>query len=131
MSRTSTGHALRLRFATELTGPCVRCLEPAVTELRIDAREVDQPPTRDEELRSPYVSDGELDVGRWANDAVVLALPEQPLCRPDCAGLCASAENRSTMPTPRHTVTRREATLGWRSCATSSSTVSVTRPAGG
>jgi uncharacterized protein len=89
VSRTSTGYALRLRFSTELTGPCVRCLEPAATEIEIDAREVDQPMTQDEELRSPYVSDGELDVDRWANDALVLAFPTQPLCRPDCAGLCA------------------------------------------
>ena len=50
---------------------------------------MDQPPSRDEELRSPYVSEGDLDVGRWANDALVLALPSQPLCRADCAGLCA------------------------------------------
>jgi uncharacterized protein len=89
VSRTSSGYALRLRFNTELSGPCVRCLEPAATEIRIDVREVDQPPSRDEELRSPYVSDGDLDVGRWANDALVLAFPAQPLCRPDCAGLCA------------------------------------------
>ena len=54
----------------------------------IDAREVDQPATGDDELRSPYVSDGELDVEHWANDALVLALPEKPLCRADCAGLC-------------------------------------------
>ena len=89
VSRTSSGYALRLRFGTELSGPCVRCLESAATELEIDAREVDQPPSRDDELRSPYVSEGNLDVGRWANDALVLALPSQPLCRPDCAGLCA------------------------------------------
>ncbi len=89
VSRTSTGYALRLRFNTELRGPCVRCLEPAATEIRIDAREVDQPPSRDEELRSPYLSDGNLAVGRWANDALVLAFPSQPLCRPDCAGLCS------------------------------------------
>jgi uncharacterized protein len=89
VSRTSTGYALRLRFATELTGPCVRCLEPADTQIEIDAREVSQPATRDEELTSPYVSDGNLEVGRWANDALILALPAQPLCRPDCAGLCA------------------------------------------
>jgi uncharacterized protein len=49
---------------------------------------VDQGGTADEELRSPYVADGELDLGRWANDALVLAFPSQPLCRPDCAGLC-------------------------------------------
>jgi uncharacterized protein len=89
VSRTSSGYALRLRFNSELTGPCVRCLEPANTEVAIDAREVDQPPSRDEELRSPYVSEGNLDVGRWANDALVLTLPSQPLCREDCAGLCA------------------------------------------
>jgi uncharacterized protein len=90
VSRTTTGYALRLRYETELAGPCVRCLEPARIELGVDAREVDQPATRDEELRSPYVSDeGELDLRRWANDAMVLGLPSQPLCREDCAGLCA------------------------------------------
>ncbi|HSD25288.1 MAG TPA: DUF177 domain-containing protein [Solirubrobacterales bacterium] len=89
VSRTTTGYALRLRFRTELSGPCVRCLEEAPNEIEVDAREVDQPSARDEELRSPYVSDGELDLHRWANDSLVLALPDQLLCRPDCAGLCS------------------------------------------
>lgn len=89
VSKTSTGYALRLRFNTELRGPCVRCLEPAASEFEIDSREVDQPAANDDELRSPYVTDGNLDVGRWANDALVLAFPSQPLCREDCAGLCA------------------------------------------
>jgi uncharacterized protein len=89
VSRTSTGYALRLRFDTQLTGPCVRCLEEAATGLEIDTREVDQPAARDEELHSPYVTDGDLDLGRWANDALVLALPDQILCREDCAGLCS------------------------------------------
>jgi uncharacterized protein len=88
VSRTTTGYALRLRLATDVSGPCVRCLEPATVTVEIDAREVDQPGTRDEELLSPYVSDGMVDVGHWANDALVLALPAQPLCRSDCAGLC-------------------------------------------
>lgn len=89
VSRTTTGYALRLRFGTELTGPCVRCLEQASNEISVDAREVDQPPAGDEELRSPYVTDGDLDLHRWANDALVLSLPDQLLCRPDCAGLCS------------------------------------------
>jgi uncharacterized protein len=88
VSRTTTGYALRLRFEVPLAGPCVRCLEDARFPLAIDAREVDQASAQDEELRSPYVSEGELDAGRWANDAVVLAMPSQPLCREDCAGLC-------------------------------------------
>ena len=44
--------------------------------------------TEDAELRSPYIDEDELDIGRWAHDAVMLALPTQILCRPDCLGLC-------------------------------------------
>jgi uncharacterized protein len=88
VSKTSTGYALRLRFASEVTGPCVRCLEQSASAVEIDVREVDQGGSSDEELRSPYVSEGNLDVDRWANDALVLAFPSQPLCRADCAGLC-------------------------------------------
>ena len=89
VSRTSSGHALRLRYELRLSGPCMRCLEASGLDATIDAREVDQPGTGDEELRSPYVDDGNLDAERWANDALVLSLPSQLLCRPDCAGLCA------------------------------------------
>jgi DUF177 domain-containing protein len=88
VSKTSTGYALRLRFSTDVTGPCVRCLEDGTNTIEIDVREIDQRGTADEELRSPYVSEGILDVARWANDALVLAFPAQPLCRADCAGLC-------------------------------------------
>ncbi|HVC06616.1 MAG TPA: DUF177 domain-containing protein [Solirubrobacterales bacterium] len=88
VSRTSGGHALRLRFPVEVEGPCMRCLGPAALELEIDAREVDHHDTEDEELLSPYVEEDELDLGRWAQDAIALALPAQLLCRPDCAGLC-------------------------------------------
>ena len=88
VSRTTSGYALRLRLDTELAGPCMRCLDPARPQLHVEAREVDQPSVDDEELQSPYVTEGQLDLTRWANDAVVLALPAQLLCREDCAGLC-------------------------------------------
>ena len=88
VSRLSTGFAFRLRFPLRVEGSCMRCLEAAVVETEIDAREVDQVDAEDEELRSPYVVGEELDVGRWAHDAAVLAIPARVLCRPDCAGLC-------------------------------------------
>jgi DUF177 domain-containing protein len=88
VSRPSSGYAFRLRFPLLVGGPCMRCLEPATVEGEVDAREVDQSATEDEELRSPYVDDDELDLGRWAHDAAVLAVPARILCRPDCAGLC-------------------------------------------
>jgi uncharacterized protein len=89
VSRPSGGFAFRLRFQTHLEGPCMRCLEPAALDLDVESREVDQADTDDAELRSPYVEDDELDIGRWAHDATLLALPTRFLCRPDCAGLCA------------------------------------------
>jgi uncharacterized protein len=88
VSRTSAGYAMRMRFELRLEGPCQRCLEDAAVEIEIDAREIDQPGVGDEELLSPYVDGDRVDVGRWARDAVALALPGQVLCRNDCAGLC-------------------------------------------
>ena len=84
---THGGYALRLPFATALSGPCMRCLEPAEPITAVDAREVDQP-GGGEELRSPYVEGEVLDLAAWARDAYALALPNQVVCREDCAGLC-------------------------------------------
>jgi uncharacterized protein len=88
ISRTAAGHALRLRASGTLAGPCMRCLEDLRFHVEADAREVEQPGSTDEELRSPYVDEDVLDVAAWARDAIALALPQSLLCRPDCAGLC-------------------------------------------
>jgi uncharacterized protein len=88
VSRPSGGFAFRLQFPVHLEGPCMRCLEPGSLDLEVESREVDAALTDDEELRSPYVDDDELDIGRWAHDATMLALPARFLCRSDCAGLC-------------------------------------------
>ncbi len=85
---TGSGWSLRMRFAAELHGPCMRCLEPAGPRFEVDAREVDQPGGGDE-LSSPYMDEqGDLDLEAWARDALVLALPGQIACREDCRGLC-------------------------------------------
>jgi DUF177 domain-containing protein len=88
VSRPSGGYAFRLRFPLRIEGPCMRCLDGAAMEAEVDAREVAHEDTDDEELRSPYVADDELDLGRWAHDAAVLTIPTRFLCRSDCAGLC-------------------------------------------
>jgi uncharacterized protein len=84
---TGGGYSMRLRFAAAVHGPCMRCLKDAEPSTEIDAREIDQP-RGGEELESPYVTDEQLDIAQWANDAFVLALPAQVVCRPECAGLC-------------------------------------------
>ena len=64
----------------------MRCLGPAAIEVDVEAREVDQRGAEDEELKSPYVDEEVLNVGALAHDALALALPQQLLCREDCAG---------------------------------------------
>jgi uncharacterized protein len=88
ISRASTGTVFELRFETRLHGPCYRCLADAVLDVRISAREYQATNPDSDELRTPYLDEDRLDLSAWARDAVVLALPEQILCRADCAGLC-------------------------------------------
>jgi DUF177 domain-containing protein len=98
---TADGYALRLRFDATLTGPCMRCLEDAAPEFTVDAREVSQPGETDE-LSSPYVEKGVLDLRAWARDALALALPATLLCRPDCAGLCPECGADLNLAGPEH-----------------------------
>ncbi len=102
VSRPTRGYALHLRFPLRVEGPCMRCLEEASFESEVDAREVDQQDTDDEELHSPYVDrENDLDLGRWAHDAAMLALPDpHPLPPRLRRPLPCAAASRSTTPTP-------------------------------
>lgn len=82
-----------------LTGQCGRCLDPVSDELEVDVVELfayadsatDTTTERDEVQR---VEGERIDVEPMVRDAVVLALPWTPLCRPDCAGLCPDCGER-------------------------------------
>ncbi len=101
VSRTTSGYSLRLRFEAALIGPCMRCLDEAGHAIEVDAREVDQP-GGGEELSSPYLEEGELDVRAWARDALALALPTQIVCREECLGLCAVCGENLNEAGPGH-----------------------------
>jgi uncharacterized protein len=89
VQRAATGDVFRLSFSTRLEGPCMRCLQPAMVPIAVDVQEYEAVDSHgDEELRSEYVAEGELDVESWARDQIALSVPDQILCRPDCAGLC-------------------------------------------
>ena len=89
INRVSSGTVFELRFSTRLHGPCVRCLEDAVVDVSVAAREYQATdPGESEELRTPYLVDDRLDLSGWARDAIALALPDKILCRAECAGLC-------------------------------------------
>jgi len=88
VTQASTGTVFELRFSARLHGPCMRCLADAVVDVAVDAREYHAADATSDELRSEYVVDDQLELSAWGRDAVALALPDQILHAPDCAGLC-------------------------------------------
>ncbi len=89
VTRASSGTVLELALDVTLEGPCFRCLADAELPLSLRLREYEAAkPEGDDDLRTEYLEDDRVDLSAWARDAIALALPDQILCRLDCAGLC-------------------------------------------
>jgi len=88
VTRASSGTVLELALDVSLHGPCFRCLQDAELPLSLALREYNATKPESEDERSEYLVDERLDLSAWARDSIALALPDQILCRPDCAGLC-------------------------------------------
>ncbi|MCX4746588.1 DUF177 domain-containing protein [Kitasatospora sp. NBC_01287] len=95
----------------QVTGECVRCLEPVEDDLDVEFQELFYYPETDERGRSrkpssedeaseedeeeTYRLEGDFfDLEPVLRDAVVLALPLQPVCQEDCLGLCSECGAR-------------------------------------
>jgi uncharacterized protein len=90
LTRASSGTVFELAFGVTLRGPCMRCLADAELPLSLRVREYQaNSPGDDDELRTEYLHDDQLDLSSWVRDALALAVPDKILCRPDCAGICA------------------------------------------
>ncbi len=81
-----------------LEGECARCLEPISDEIEVRFQELfvydDQGVDPDEELEVSMLQGDLVDLEPLLRDAVVLALPFQPLCEDDCPGLCVECGAR-------------------------------------
>ena len=85
--------------SARLEGECARCLDDVRSTVRADLTELyvydDEEPRRDDEDGETSRMQGDLiDLEPVLRDAVVLALPFQPLCRDDCPGLCVDCGAR-------------------------------------
>jgi uncharacterized protein len=70
---------------TTANGECVRCLDPLTVPVQVDFQELFA--YSPDEAFDFQVRDDHVDLEPVVRDAVVLALPFQPVCRPDCPGL--------------------------------------------
>ena len=79
-------------------GECGRCLEPMQLDLQVEFQELFAYSL--DEAFDFEVQDDHVDLEPLIRDAVVLALPFQPVCRPDCAGLDPETGERLAEPLP-------------------------------
>lgn len=90
-----------------VVGECSRCLDPIQDTVEVEVVELFAYPdsatseTTDEDEVSRLTGDT-IDLEPLVRDAVVLALPVAPLCRADCAGLCADCGKRRDDLPPDH-----------------------------
>jgi uncharacterized protein len=85
-----------------LTAECGRCLEPVETVLDVPVTELfvyDAEPDDDE---VPALDGDFVDLEAVLRDAVVLALPLNPVCSEDCSGLCVGCGERLDDLEPGH-----------------------------
>ncbi|HEY8471309.1 MAG TPA: YceD family protein [Natronosporangium sp.] len=76
-----------------VAGECSRCLRPIGNELAVTVQELFAYPDSTTDATTEQDEVGRLqgdliDLEPTVRDAVVLALPNSPLCRDDCPGLC-------------------------------------------
>ena len=88
-------------LTTTITSPCGRCLAPVVGQLEVsvalcyaDCDSVEETPFAEEiEIQSEEISlipfsGDEIDLQSDLAQEIIMALPQQPLCRETCSGLC-------------------------------------------
>lgn len=87
--------------SAELDGECARCLEPIEDEITVRLQELfvyddvrHDASDKDLDDEVSRLEDDLLDLEPLLRDAVVLALPFQPLCVEDCPGLCVECGAR-------------------------------------
>ena len=89
-----------------LEGECARCLEPISDQSEFTFQELyvysDQDYSDEDDGAVSKLEKDLLDLEPLLRDAVVLALPFQPLCMDDCPGLCVECGARLA-DDPEHT----------------------------
>ena len=88
-----------------LEGECGRCLDPFTDSIEVHVQELYSYPERladlggaDDDEEVPVLVGDLLDLESAVRDALVLELPINPLCDPDCAGLTLTGEKAVRAP---------------------------------
>jgi uncharacterized protein len=80
------------RLRVDWSDTCRRCLRPLADTLVIEVHEryaeADDTGMRRADPEAFPIEHGQLDLAPMVREEVLLGVPDAPLCRPDCPGLC-------------------------------------------
>ena len=79
---------------TVVTAECGRCLEPVMAEVTADVQELFVYESAPDDESTSLLEGDFLDLEPIVRDAIVLAMPLNPVCDEDCAGLCTGCGER-------------------------------------
>ena len=88
LERIAEGIVVRGELTTTWAAPCSRCLEPVGGDIAVHVDELFE--TVPLEGETYQLEEDVIDLEPMVRDALLLELPLVPLCRADCAGLCAT-----------------------------------------
>jgi uncharacterized protein len=110
ISRNSEGLLLQGDFQTQVNAECVRCLDDFSQTLHTQFAELfyfhkplyyhEQDSDEDSDLIVP--EDGYIDLAPLVREYLLLEYPINPLCRPDCKGLCPQCGENLNLVTCEH-----------------------------
>ena len=90
VDRVAGGFLVNVRAHAKIYGPCARCLREVALDVQAEQQEF-APTAKDgweESELSSFIEDLVVDVSGLAREAIVLAVPAQIVCAPECKGLC-------------------------------------------
>jgi uncharacterized protein len=101
------------RLTVAWSDECRRCLRPLAEELVVEVEEryAEHDPSGERAVDPDVfpIAHGQIDLAPMVREEVLLAIPDAPLCRPDCAGLCPTCgADRNADPCGCDTAVRDE-----------------------
>ncbi len=89
-SRTREGLLLQAQLSTHMEAQCARCLTPFYANIKSEFEELYTFPERFQQETDDETipEDGYIDLGVLFRDYLLIELPMNSVCKPDCKGIC-------------------------------------------
>ncbi len=86
--RVSKGVTAHVRLSAETPAECMRCLQPFMQPLEVDFTELFAFAGKIPDAEFVFPDGGYLNLAPLVREYMILSIPMQTVCRPDCRGLC-------------------------------------------